>query len=135
MVVAVGNTEASMRIVEQVRRQFPHLNLYARARNRYHAHLLMRAGVTHIVRELLPASLELTRDALVGLGIPAQQAQHTIDTFRPHDEEALMRQLEVFGNEKKQRQTIQEAARELETLYEADEDIATRVEEIPRQPR
>jgi glutathione-regulated potassium-efflux system ancillary protein KefC/glutathione-regulated potassium-efflux system protein KefB len=95
----------------------------------------MRAGVNDIVRELLPASLELTRDALIGLGIPPQQAQHTIDTFRPHDEEALMRQLAVFGNEKKLRQTLQEAASELEALYEADEDIATRVEEIPRQPR
>lgn len=125
LVVAVGDPPASMRIVEQVRRHFPHLRLYARARNRYHAHLLMRAGVTHIVRELLPASLELTRDALIGLGIPAEQAQHTVDTFRTHDEQALLRQLEVFGNEKKLIQTIQEAALELETLYEADEDIAT----------
>ncbi|MDI5892439.1 monovalent cation:proton antiporter-2 (CPA2) family protein [Halomonas rhizosphaerae] len=135
MVVAVGDPEASMRIVGQVRRQFPHLRLYARARNRHHAHLLMRAGVTHIVRELLPASLELTRDALIGLGIPREQAQHTIDTFRPHDEQALLRQLEVFGNETQQIQTIQDAARELEALYEADEDITTRVEEIPRWQR
>lgn len=135
LVVAVGDPEASMRIVGQVQRQFPHLALYARARNRHHAHLLMRAGITHIVRELLPASLELTRDALIGLGIPREQAQQTIDTFRPHDEEALLRQLDVFGNEKKQIQTIQEAARELEALYEADEDIATRVEEIPPRQR
>ncbi|SEL58960.1 monovalent cation:proton antiporter-2 (CPA2) family protein [Halomonas daqiaonensis] len=135
LVVAVSDPEASMRIVGQVRRQFPHLKLYARARNRHHAHLLMRAGITHIVRELLPASLELTRDALIGLGIPREQAQHTIDTFRPHDEQALLRQLEVFGNEKKQIQTIHEAAQELEALYEADEDIATRVEEIPRWQR
>ncbi|MDI5983715.1 monovalent cation:proton antiporter-2 (CPA2) family protein [Halomonas sp. M4R5S39] len=131
LVVAVGDPEASMRIVEQVKRRFPHLRLYARARNRYHAHLLMRAGVTNLVRELLPASLELTREALIGLGISRDQAQHTIDTFRPHDEQALRRQLEVFGNEKKLIQTIQEAARELEALYEADEDIATRMEEIP----
>ncbi|MDI5920918.1 monovalent cation:proton antiporter-2 (CPA2) family protein [Halomonas sp. LR5S13] len=135
MVMAVGDPEASMRIVGQVRRQFPHLRLYARARNRHHAHLLMRAGVTHIVRELLPASLELTRDALIGLGIPREQAQHTIDTFRPHDEQALLRQLEAFGNETQQIQTIQDAARELEALYEADEDITTRVEEIPRWQR
>jgi hypothetical protein len=77
------------------------------------------------VRELLPASLELTRDALIGLGIPDEQAQHTVDTFRAHDEQALLRQLEVFGNEKKLIQTLHEAALELETLYEADEDIAT----------
>ncbi|WP_416139474.1 monovalent cation:proton antiporter-2 (CPA2) family protein [Halomonas sp. HK25] len=131
LVVAVGDPEASMRIVERVKRRFPHLTIYARARNRYHAHLLMRGGVTHIVRELLPASLELTRDALVGLGIPRDRAQHTIDTFREHDEDALLRQLEVFGNETKLIQTIQEAARELETLYEADEEITTRLEELP----
>lgn len=125
LVVAVGDIGASMRIVEQVKRQFPHLRIFARARNRYHAHLLMRAGITHLVRELLPASLELTRDVLIALGIPRAQAQHTIDTFRPHDEQALMRQLEVFGNEKKLIQTVQDAARELEALYEADEEIAT----------
>lgn len=125
MVVAVGDIEPSMRIVERVQRQFPNLRIYARARNRYHAQLLMRAGVTHLVRELLPASLELTRDVLIELGIASDQAQHTIDTFRPHDEQALMRQLEVFGNEKKQIQTVQEAAKELETLYEADEEVST----------
>ncbi|MFC3282746.1 monovalent cation:proton antiporter-2 (CPA2) family protein [Litchfieldella rifensis] len=125
LVVAVGDIEASMPIVEQAKRQFPHLRIFARARNRYHAHLLMRAGIHNIVRELLPASLELTRDVLIELGIPREQAQHTIDTFRPHDEQALMRQLEVFGNEKKLIQTVQEAARELEALYEADEEVAT----------
>lgn len=133
LVVAVGDPQASMRIVELARRHFPHLTLYARARNRYHAHLLMRAGVTQIVRELLPASLELTRDALVGLGIPRERAQHTVDTFRAHDEQALLRQLEVFGNEKQLIQTIQEAARELEALYEADEEVVTRIEEAPRR--
>ncbi|GHC15991.1 monovalent cation:proton antiporter-2 (CPA2) family protein [Aidingimonas halophila] len=126
LVIAVGDIEPSMRIVERVQRQFPHLKIYARARNRYHAQLLMRAGVSHLIRELLPASLELTRDVLIELGIAPDKAQHTIDTFRPHDEQALLRQLEVFGNEKKQIQTVQEAARELETLYEADEEVTTR---------
>ncbi|MDR5865188.1 monovalent cation:proton antiporter-2 (CPA2) family protein [Halomonas koreensis] len=128
LVVAVGDIDASMRIVHRVRRRFPHLRLYARARNRYHAQLLMRAGVTHLIRELLPASLELTREVLVGLGIPREQAQHTVDTFRPHDEQALRRQLEAFGNEKQQLQTLQDAARELEALYEEDEEIVTRIQ-------
>jgi monovalent cation:proton antiporter-2 (CPA2) family protein len=135
MVIAVGDTEASMRIVSQVQREFPNLRLYARARNRYHAHLLMRAGVEHLVRELLPASLELTREVLIELGVSRDQAQHTIDTFRPHDEQALRRQLEVFGNEKKQIQTVQEAARELEALYEADEDIDTSLTPLSRPPQ
>ncbi|SDM27346.1 Kef-type potassium/proton antiporter, CPA2 family [Franzmannia pantelleriensis] len=133
LVIAVGDIEASMRIAERVRRQFPHLRLYARARNRYHAHRLMRAGIHRLIREMLPSSLELTRELLIELGLPQDQAQHTIDTFREHDERTLMRQLEVFGNEKQQIQTVQEAARELEALYEADEDIATPARGAPSQ--
>ncbi|MDR5905219.1 monovalent cation:proton antiporter-2 (CPA2) family protein [Franzmannia qiaohouensis] len=133
MVIAVGDIEASLRIAEQVRRQFPHLRLYARARNRYHAHRLMRAGIHRLIREMLPASLELTRELLIELGLPAEQAQHTVDTFREHDERTLLRQLEAFGNEKQQIQTVQEAARELEALYEADEDIATPTRGAPSQ--
>ncbi|MDN3554367.1 monovalent cation:proton antiporter-2 (CPA2) family protein [Halomonas maura] len=135
LVVAVGDIETSMRIVQRVKRRFPHLRLYARARDRYHAQLLMRAGVAYIIRELLPASLELTREVLVGLGIPRDQAQHTVDTFRPHDEQALLRQLEVFGNKQQQMQTIQQAARELEELFEADEDVATTAPERPAERR
>ncbi|MBB3231852.1 monovalent cation:proton antiporter-2 (CPA2) family protein [Halomonas stenophila] len=135
LVVAVGDIETSMRIVQRVKRRFPHLRLYARARDRYHAQLLMRAGVAYIIRELLPASLELTREVLVGLGIPRDQAQHTVDTFRPHDEQALLRQLEAFGNKQQQMQTIQQAARELEELFEADEDVATTAPERPAERR
>ena len=133
LVIAVGDIEASLRIAERVRRQFPHLHLYARARNRYHAHRLMRIGIHRLIREMLPASLELTRELLIELGLPADQAQHTVDTFREHDEHTLLRQLEVFGNEKQQIQTVQEAARELEALYEADEDIATPARGAPSQ--
>ncbi|PTL92081.1 cation:proton antiporter [Halomonas litopenaei] len=133
LVVAVGDPDISMRIIHRASKRFPHLKIYARARDRHHAQLLMRAKVGFILRELLPASLEMTREVLIGLGVPRDQAQHTIDTFRPHDEETLRRQLEVFGNEKKQMQTVRQAAKELETLFEADEDILTRVEEIPRR--
>ena len=135
MVVAIGDIETSMRIVQRVKRRFPHLRVYARARDRYHAQLLMRAEVTHIIRELLPASLELTREVLVGVGISREQAQHTVETFRPHDERALERQLESFGNKREQIQTIQQAARELEELFEADEDIATTAPERPPERR
>ncbi|MBY5924835.1 MULTISPECIES: monovalent cation:proton antiporter-2 (CPA2) family protein [unclassified Halomonas] len=131
LVVAVGDPEISMRIIQRASKRFPHLKIYARARDRQHAQRLMRAKVDYVLRELLPASLEMTREVLVGLGIPRDKAQQTIDTFRPHDEDTLRRQLEVFGNEKKQMQTIRQAAKELETLYEADEDILRRVDEIP----
>ncbi|MDT8896440.1 monovalent cation:proton antiporter-2 (CPA2) family protein [Halomonas sp. I1] len=125
LVIAISDVEASLRIVQRVQRRFPRLRLFARARNRHHAQLLMRAGVQDIVRDLLPASLELTREVLVALGIDRQRAQHTVDTFRRHDATTLMRQMETFGDEARQIQTAQQAAKELEELFEADEDVVT----------
>ncbi|MDR5859139.1 cation:proton antiporter [Halomonas eurihalina] len=125
LVVAISDVETSLRIVQRVQRRFPKLRLFARARNRHHAQLLMRAGVQDIVRDLLPASLELTREVLVALGIERQHAQHTVDTFRHHDTTTLMRQTETFGDEAQQIQTAQQAAKELEELFEADEDVVT----------
>ncbi|WP_417330590.1 monovalent cation:proton antiporter-2 (CPA2) family protein [Halomonas cupida] len=123
LVVAVSDVESSMRIIERAQKRFPHLKIHARARNRYHALLLMRANVSYLQRELLPGSLDMTRETLIGLGIPRDEAQHAVDIFRRHDERTLQRQLEVFGNERKLIQNVQQAASELEQLYEADEDI------------
>jgi len=123
LVLAIGEIQGSMRVAELVRQHFPNLRIFARARNRYHAHLLMRLGVKNIIREILPASLELTRDVLTNLGIQGKRAERIIATFRSHDQSTLERQLAVFGNEQKLIQTVQEAANELEGLFAEDEDL------------
>ncbi|MEX0729626.1 MAG: monovalent cation:proton antiporter-2 (CPA2) family protein [Aquisalimonadaceae bacterium] len=126
LVLAIGNVQDSIRVAELVQRQFPHLRIHARARGRYHAHLLMRMGIHTIFRELLPSSLELTRDVLVTLGFPSDQADHITATFRNHDQHTLEQQLALFGNETKLIQSVQEASKELESLFESDEEIADR---------
>lgn len=68
-VVAVDNVETSLKTAQLVRRYFPHVPIYARARNHRHAHQLKDIGVTYIERGTLLASLELTRDLLRGLGV------------------------------------------------------------------
>ncbi len=119
-VLAIDDVEASVRTAEMVRRHFPHLTIYARARNRYHAHLLMELGVTHIVRETLFSSLDLTARILGGLGVSEREAKRTLAIFGRHDEETLKRQFAVFRDEDRLIQTSREAAAELETLFEED---------------
>ena len=119
-VLAIDDVEASVRTAEVVRRHFPNLTVYARARNRYHAHLLMELGVTRIVRETLFSSLELTSQVLGGLGVPEREATHTLEIFRRHDEETLKRQYAVFRDEDRLIQTSRQAAAELESLFEED---------------
>jgi len=123
-VLAIDDVEASVRTAEMVRRHFPNLTLYARARNRYHAHLLMELGVTQIVRETLLSSLDLTARVLGGLGVSEREARRTLDIFSRHDEETLKRQFAVFRDEDRLIQTSKEAAVELETLFEADTGAA-----------
>ncbi|WP_216110960.1 monovalent cation:proton antiporter-2 (CPA2) family protein [Aquisalimonas asiatica] len=120
LVLAIGDVEASMRVAQLVREHYPDLKLLARARDRYHAHLLMRAGVSGLVRETLHSSLVLTRDLLVDLGVRRSEAERAVETFREHDEATLRRQLAVFGDEQKLIQSQHEAASELQTLYQAD---------------
>lgn len=119
-VLAIDNVEASLRAAKVVRHNFPNLTIYARARNRYHAHLLMELGITHIVRETLLSSFDLTAQVLGGLGISEKESRRTLKIFGRHDEETLKRQFAVFRDEDRLIQTSREAAAELETLFEAD---------------
>ncbi len=68
-VLAIDNVDASLRVAEIVRSNFPDLPIYARARDRTHVHRLMDLGVEIIERETFLAALELTKDLLRGLGL------------------------------------------------------------------
>ena len=75
--LAIDDVEASLRTAETVRRNFPHLKIYARARNRQHAYGLMEIGAEVIQRETLLSSLDVGRQVLEGLGFSAGEAART----------------------------------------------------------
>ncbi len=121
-VLAIDDVEASVRTAELVRRHFPHLKIFARARNRQHAFRLMDLGVTHLVRETLGSSLEMSVEVLQALGLSKLRAQETAQRFRMHDEAALLRQHAVKDDEKKLIQSGRESAEQLLHLFETDDD-------------
>jgi glutathione-regulated potassium-efflux system ancillary protein KefC/glutathione-regulated potassium-efflux system protein KefB len=121
-VLAIDDVEASVATAETVRQHFPQLKIYARARNRRHAHRLMDAGAHVIQRETYLSSLALSESVLMGLGVSKQAAEHTVAVFRRHDEATLQKQYAVYKDEEKLIQTSVEAARELEQLFEQDRD-------------
>lgn len=121
-VLAIDDVEASLRTAETVKRNFPDVKIFARARNRFHAYRLMDLGVGSIVRETFFSSLELGEGILRDLGLPQWQARDTIATFRRHDEQMLQRQHAVYHDETQLIQTTQEAARELQGLFESDSE-------------
>ncbi|MGF7173030.1 monovalent cation:proton antiporter-2 (CPA2) family protein [Azospirillum doebereinerae] len=122
LVVALAEMEESLRVVEMVRRHFPNLTVFVRARNRWHVHQLMDRGVANIVRETFDSSLRLTADVLRALGVEEAEVTRSLDTFRAHDERTLIRQHAVHHDEGRLIQTSKQAAEELQSLFEADRE-------------
>jgi monovalent cation:proton antiporter-2 (CPA2) family protein len=122
LVAALPDVAQNLKLVETVRRHFPHLKVYARARNRRHAHLMMDLEPEAIVRETFFSGLRLTELMLQGLGVSSDEARRSIDTFRRHDERALIDQHELYTDEKQMIQTAAQSAAELKTLFEADRE-------------
>jgi CPA2 family monovalent cation:H+ antiporter-2/glutathione-regulated potassium-efflux system protein KefB len=120
LVIALDDMEASLSVARMATRKFPHLRIFARARNRRHVHLLMAAGVAFIVRETFFSSLRLTELVLEGLDVPREQALRAIDVFRAHDERILDETYAIAHDETRMIQTTQEAAQELIDLFETD---------------
>jgi glutathione-regulated potassium-efflux system ancillary protein KefC/glutathione-regulated potassium-efflux system protein KefB len=119
-VLAIDDVEASVRAAELVRKHFPHLKVFARARNRQHAFRLMDLGVQYQIRETLGSSLEMSVHVLEALGLSARKALETAQRFRENDDTALLRQQAVKDDEKKLIQSASEAAEQLRHLFETD---------------
>ncbi|UCH73869.1 MAG: glutathione-regulated potassium-efflux system protein KefC [Rhodospirillales bacterium] len=119
-VLAVDDIDASVRTVETVKRHFPHLKIYARARNRSHAYQLMELGVDVIQRETFLSSLDIGRQVLEGVGFSASEAARTTEMFRDHDVRRLKAHFGEHRDEKKMMRLASEWARELEELFEED---------------
>jgi monovalent cation:proton antiporter-2 (CPA2) family protein len=119
-VLAVDDVEASLRTAELIRKHFPQLKIFARARNRQHAFRLMDLDVRYVIRETLVSSLEMSEKILETLGLSKSKAIETVRRFRVHDEQTMAKQQAVKDDENKFQQTTRESAEQLLHLFETD---------------
>ncbi|HEX8824590.1 MAG TPA: monovalent cation:proton antiporter-2 (CPA2) family protein [Archangium sp.] len=119
-VLAIDDPDASVRTAELVRRNFPQLPVYARARNRAHAYRLLDQGVKVLNRETLLSSLEMAAHVLRGLGFEEERARDIVERFRVHDEELLLKQHAVYQDEEQFMRSVLQSREELRSLFEQD---------------
>jgi monovalent cation:proton antiporter-2 (CPA2) family protein len=120
LVLAIDDVEASLRTAETVIKHFPHLKIYARARNRQHAYRLMDLGITLVRRETFLSALDLARDMLMGLGMPRAEAERTMRAFRDHDEQRLFEHYTHHNDMQKMQDLAKAGNKELEEMFERD---------------
>lgn len=119
-VLAIDDVETSLRTAEIVKRHFPLLPVYARARNRQHVHKLMDLGIKVIERETFLAALELTRHLLRGLGLDEPTVRRTAQAFADMDQRRLFDDYQHASDPDKLRANAMKQAEELEELFRRD---------------
>ena len=119
-VLAIDDIAASVRTAETVQQHFPHLTIFARARNRQHAYQLLNMGIKHVMRETWVSSLEQAGEVLEELGMTYSESRSTLERFRDHDERLLMNVYPHHKDEKKVAELAAQARKELESLFQQD---------------
>ena len=122
VVVCISSVEDSLKTVELLRRNYPHVPVYARARDRNHAHRLMDLGVEQIIRETFLSAVEMSRRVLVETGLSYQEAERTVRIFTERDEHRLRGDYAHASDQAKLAESAKRHAQELVELFEADID-------------
>ncbi|MCW8407829.1 monovalent cation:proton antiporter-2 (CPA2) family protein [Legionella sp. PATHC035] len=120
LIVAVGNVDANLKIVKLAKQHFPHLKIFARARNRRHAYELHRLGVNYFIRELFDSSLSMTKEVMKFLGYSHEDVQKKASAFRKHDETTLIQSFDFFEKESDLINFSRQAKGELERILQSN---------------
>jgi glutathione-regulated potassium-efflux system ancillary protein KefC len=122
IVVAIDNVEHSIRLIDAVQREFPHLTILARVRNVQHAFELIDRGVPLFQREIFESALLLGEQALIQLGYGPYAARQATLKFRAHDLQSLRKRYQARGNEEELISVMREARQQLEEAMNADRE-------------
>jgi glutathione-regulated potassium-efflux system protein KefB len=121
-ILALDDMERSVRTARVVRRLNPTVKIIARARNRRHSHKLMELGIDDAIRETLHSSLRMTEQMLLQLGFEPEVAALKVKQFEQHDAQSLQHQFLFHDDEQALIQSTTQYRKDLETLFEADQD-------------
>jgi monovalent cation:proton antiporter-2 (CPA2) family protein len=99
LVVAIGSRESALRVVETAKRHFPDLKILVRAHDRSNYYELKNAGADIVIRETFGSALLMGEQALRLLGYGEDRAYRVMRAFKQHDEEAMDKLQDVWGDD------------------------------------
>lgn len=128
IVVAVDDMDASIAIVDLVKEHFPHLKIFARARNLEHVYRLMDRGVTQFERETFDSSLRMGGNVLTELGWAPYQAVKATHKFRDHNLKVIKEVHPIRKNQAQLMTTTQQARDDLAKMFDRESENMARKE-------
>jgi glutathione-regulated potassium-efflux system ancillary protein KefC len=125
LVVAIDDVDDSLHLVDTVRRDYPELQIFARARNLTHYYQLLDRGVTMIERETFEAALQLGRTVLTaGLGHNAYQTRKAALKFKKYNLANMLAVYPYYKNRDQYISMAKQAREELEEMIARDRRAA-----------
>jgi monovalent cation:proton antiporter-2 (CPA2) family protein len=119
IIIALEPPEKRLETIETIKKHFPDLRMFVRAKNRYDAYDLMNAGMLHVYRETLDTSLRLGVDVMKILGHNEQAAQDAAKKFLIYDE-ANLKNLSAIRDTEEYIVTARSYIEELDKMLRAD---------------
>lgn len=123
LVIAIDDAEGVLRLADVAKQHFPHLKIYARARNLGQVYDLMDRNIQYIERETFEASLKMGGAILHDMGLPAYQSQLAMHKFRAHNISIIK---EIYPIRKDQAEAIsrtKQSRLDLEKMFEEEAEI------------
>jgi len=117
LVVAIDDTEQSLKLVDVAREHFPQLQLVARARNVQHYYALRDRGVALIERETLDSALMSGRSVLELMGWHPHHARQLAARFRRHSVDQIERMWPHHRDEQALVSIAKQGRQQLEELF------------------
>jgi glutathione-regulated potassium-efflux system ancillary protein KefC len=120
LINAIDDMEASLKLTDLVKEQFPDIRMIARARNVTHVFELRSRGVELIERETFESALLMGQLALEQMGVDAETAERAKLKFREHNLATLDAIFPHYRDEKAMISITQAARDELARSFEQD---------------
>lgn len=120
LIATVDPPSVNQQIISLVKKHFPHIEIIARAKNRYDAYELLDMGIQSIYRETLYTSVHLAVDVLTKLGVRAYTAERKGQNFITFDEEAMKKLAKDRHDTKKYILSVREQIELQEKLLSED---------------
>lgn len=100
LLVMVDDGEQALKIIDVAKRNFPQLEIFARAVDRLNALEMVKRGVPQIYHEMLGSAIQMSMGVLQNYGMAPEKAEKIAKMFEVH-ERAAIRDLssETFGTE------------------------------------
>ena len=121
LVVAIDDPDEALKLVDVVRKDFPEVQIYSRARNVRHLYDLMDRKLAGIERENFEGSLSLGRKILVGLGFSPHEAWRAANRFRRHNYDMIDDLYRLRDDRELMVAKAKQARADLEKMFERDQ--------------